>query len=169
MVVMPVAGAVHTLEPGAAAAAMNFSDSVEWVGKGIEAAGVATVVVGALLATLLFLRHQPAGQELLRYRLYRERLGRVILLALEFLVAGDIIRTVAIQPTFTTVGVLAAIVAIRSFLSMELEMEIEGRWPWQRGSDAVQRAGQVDVERQRAQADGRTPNDGPYAQTGGRG
>ncbi len=61
----------------------------------------------------------------------RSRLGRAILLGLELLVAGDIIRTVAVTPTFTSVGVLAIIVAIRTFLSFTLEVEIAGRWPWQ--------------------------------------
>lgn len=59
-------------------------------------------------------------------------LGRAILLGLEFLVAGDIIRTVAISPTISSVGVLAVIVLIRTVLSATLTVEIEGRWPWQR-------------------------------------
>ena len=63
---------------------------------------------------------------------FRQGLGRAILLGLEFLVAGDIIRTVGVSPTFTSVGVLAIIVLIRTFLSFELELEIDGRWPWQR-------------------------------------
>jgi len=46
-------------------------------------------------------------------------------------VAGDIIRTVAISPTFTSVGVLGAIVVIRTFLSVALQVETEARWPWQ--------------------------------------
>jgi uncharacterized membrane protein len=65
------------------------------------------------------------------YRSYRRSLARAILLGLEFLVAGDIVRTVAIDPTFRSVGILAIIVAIRTFLSIELQLEIEGRWPWQ--------------------------------------
>ncbi len=56
--------------------------------------------------------------------------GRAILLGLELLLAGDIIRTVAIEPTFASVGVLAAIVAIRTFLSFSLQLELEGRPPW---------------------------------------
>ncbi len=66
------------------------------------------------------------------YHRYRQDVGRAILLGLEFLVAGDIISTVAVSPTFTSVGVLAGIVAIRTFLSFSLEVELEGRWPWQR-------------------------------------
>jgi len=68
---------------------------------------------------------------------YRRGLGRSILLGLELLVAGDIIRTVAIDPTFTSVGVLAVIVAVRTFLSWSLEVELQGRWPWQGGEAAT--------------------------------
>jgi hypothetical protein len=66
-----------------------------------------------------------------RYRELRANLGRAILLGLEFLVAADIIGTVAIEPSFRSLGVLALIVAIRTFLSFSLELEISGRWPWQ--------------------------------------
>ena len=74
----------------------------------------------------------PAGSAPLSvYRSYRQLLGRSILLGLELLVAADIIRTVAVTPTFESVGVLAIIVLIRTFLSFSLELEITGRWPWQ--------------------------------------
>ncbi|MGH4010249.1 MAG: DUF1622 domain-containing protein [Pseudonocardiaceae bacterium] len=66
------------------------------------------------------------------YRRYRQGIGRAILLGLEFLVVGDIIHTVAVSPTFESVGVLATIVAIRTFLSMSLEVELAGRWPCNR-------------------------------------
>ena len=66
------------------------------------------------------------------YRAYRQGIGRAILLGLELLVAADIIRTVAVDPSFRSVGVLAVIVAVRTFLSFTLEVELEGRWPWQR-------------------------------------
>ncbi len=78
-------------------------------------------------------RNLPAGAESLStYRLYRQLLGRSILLGLELLVAADAIRTVAVTPTFESVGVLAMIVLIRTFLSFSLELEITGRWPWQK-------------------------------------
>lgn len=66
------------------------------------------------------------------YRPYRQFLGRSILLGLELLVAADIIRTVAVTPTLTSITVLAGIVLIRTFLSFSLELEITGRWPWQK-------------------------------------
>jgi uncharacterized membrane protein len=91
---------------------------------------VAAIVVGSLAATV------QAGVRLGRrepdnYRRFRHQLGRSILLGLELLVAADIIRTVAVTPTLTSVGVLAVIVGIRTLLSFSLELEISGRWPWQ--------------------------------------
>ncbi len=109
---------------------MTFSDSIETVSKTVDVAGVATIVIGALVATYLAWSER-GGSGIDRYRTYRRRLGRAILLGLELLVAADIIRTVAVTPTFTSVGVLAIIVVIRTFLSMSLEVELEGRWPWQ--------------------------------------
>jgi uncharacterized membrane protein len=64
--------------------------------------------------------------------LYRSKLGRAILLGLEFLVAADIINTVAIEPSLQSLAILGGIVLIRTFLSFSLEVEIEGRWPWDR-------------------------------------
>ncbi|MEV6761897.1 DUF1622 domain-containing protein [Streptomyces sp. NPDC051105] len=111
--------------------AVEFQPIVELVGRGVDAAGVAIIVVGTLLATVIAgirLNRRQAGA----YRGYRRRVGRSILLGLEFLVAGDIIRTVAVAPTYKSVGVLAVIVGIRTFLSFSLELEITGRWPWQK-------------------------------------
>ena len=113
-------------------AANDFKDWVELVGKVIDATGVAVVVFGLALASVVFitrLRGQDGFEDV--YRSYRQGLGRAILLGLEFLVAADIIRTVAVSPSFKSAGVLALIVLIRTFLSMSLQVEIEGRWPWQ--------------------------------------
>jgi len=70
------------------------------------------------------------------YLCVRETFGRSILLGLEILVAADLIRTIAVEPTLENLAVLAALIAIRTLLSWSLEVEIDGRWPWQR-SDAV--------------------------------
>ena len=113
---------------------MQFQHVVELVGTAVDGAGVATIVVGGLAATVLAAVGLVRGRAGV-YRGYRRRLGRSILLGLELLVAGDIIRTVAVSPTYTSVGVLAVIVAIRTFLSFSLELEITGRWPWQQTVD----------------------------------
>ncbi len=113
---------------------MSFQELIELVGKAIDAGGVAIVVVGVAVATVLALR-RLLSKEAGAYESYRRLLGRSILLGLEFLVAADIIRTVAVTPTFRSVGVLAVIVLIRTFLSFSLELEITGRWPWQKKPD----------------------------------
>src|SRR5690606_36417368 len=94
--------------------------------------GVGVMVIGALATTWLAAtaRRRAPGSGI--YEPYRRNLGRSILLGLEFLVAADLIKTVAVTPTFTSVGVLAIIVLIRTFLSWSLQLEIDGRWPWQR-------------------------------------
>jgi uncharacterized membrane protein len=110
----------------------DFTDVVDFISKVIDGAGVAVVVVGLLLATCVFALAQrdPAGRGA-AYRVYRQQVGKAILLGLEFLVAADIIRTVAVSPSFRGVGVLALVVAVRTFLSFTLDVELEGRWPWQ--------------------------------------
>lgn len=111
---------------------MDFKETVELVGKGVDALGVAVVVLGIVAASANFatkLRASGGSHE--AYRRYRQGIGKAILLGLEFLVAADIIRTVAVSPTFRSAGVLAVIVVIRTFLSLSLEVELEGRFPWQ--------------------------------------
>ncbi|MFN2593700.1 MAG: DUF1622 domain-containing protein [Actinomycetota bacterium] len=110
---------------------MSFHDIVENVGKTVDGVGVFVIATGVLYYTATAARQRGAktGD---RYTTYRQGIGRVILLGLEFLVAGDIIRTVAVSPTFRSAGILAIIVAIRTFLSFTLEVELNGRWPWQR-------------------------------------
>jgi uncharacterized membrane protein len=109
--------------------------AIEWITRAIEVAGIGIIVVGAFgsLAKFLLdlLRHRPNEAIVAAFR---TNLGRAILLGLEFLVAADIVHTVAIDPTLDSLAVLAGIVLIRTFLSFSLEVEIEGRWPWQRGT-----------------------------------
>jgi uncharacterized membrane protein len=110
---------------------MDYNHVIENIGKVIDAAGVAVIVVGMLIsagATVVELSRHETGI----YRHFRQQLGRTILLGLELLVVGDIVRTVAAQPTLTSVAILAIIVLIRTFLSFSLEVELTGYWPWQR-------------------------------------
>ena len=107
---------------------MRFTEAIDTVGKAVDVVGVATIAVGVVAATVMSLRQQTGAAD--RYRVLRQRMGRAILLGLELLVAADIIRTVAVTPTLESVGVLAIIVAIRTFLSFSLEVELDSRWPW---------------------------------------
>jgi uncharacterized membrane protein len=108
---------------------MAFDEVVETVGKAVDVVGVIAIIAGGTIAVVAFarnLRDRSGGDA---YRALRASLGRSILLGLEILVAADIIRTVAATPTFQSVGVLAGIVLIRTFLSFSLEVELEGRFP----------------------------------------
>ena len=110
---------------------MQFTEIISLAGYAIEAVGVLVVVAGSCLASFAFLRsfrHLPEG---VAYRTLRRQLGRSIILGLEFLIAGDIIRTVVVADTLENVAVLGLIILIRSFLSVTLHLEVEGRWPWQ--------------------------------------
>jgi uncharacterized membrane protein len=104
----------------------------EWCVLLIELLGISIITLVALYALLQALRRllketerEPIFQQL------RHRVGSGILLGLEFLIAADIIHTVAVDLTFYSIGVLAVVVLIRTFLSFTLEVELSGRWPWQ--------------------------------------
>jgi uncharacterized membrane protein len=113
----------------------SFDMALHWVAMLIEGAGVAIIVLGALVALVISLRQLVSGDSpSAAYHQFRTTLGRGILLGLELLVAADIIGTVAVEPTLQNLSVLALIVLIRTFLSVSLSVEIDGRWPWQKAS-----------------------------------
>jgi uncharacterized membrane protein len=113
---------------------MNFEYLITSSARFIEFAGVAVLLFGALLAAGVFAKHLLDKMTFQHaYHALRADLGRAILLGLELLVIADIIGTVAIEPTLKNLSVLAVIVAIRTVLSFTLELEVSGRWPWNRG------------------------------------
>lgn len=97
----------------------------------VELCGIAVILIGAAISFLRYARGYARDGAECAYKALRSNLGRSILLGLELLVAADIINTVAIEPTLESLAVLAGIVLIRTFLSFSLEVEIDGRWPWQ--------------------------------------
>jgi uncharacterized membrane protein len=123
-------------------ASTGFSDNVENVVQVVEAVGVAILVLGGLLVLLhsLALYLTPA-RRVNAYYYFRRHLGRTILLGLEVLIVADIIRTVIVNQTAESVAVLATIVLVRIVLSWSLAVEIDGVWPWKKGS-----AGRVPTE-----------------------
>ncbi len=101
------------------------------VAQAFELAGMAVVVLGALVAAARFARPEhKTGED--RVAAFRRAFGRTILTSLELLVAADIIRTITIDPSLDSVLALGFVVLIRTFLSFSLEVEIDGRWPWQK-------------------------------------
>ena len=104
---------------------------MQWVSLAFDAVGVLVIAVGAIAAAAR-LTVAVLVTQVINSRRFQQDFGGAIVLGLEFLVAGDIIRTVVVAPTLENVAVLAIIVLIRTVLSMALQVEIEGRWPWQR-------------------------------------
>jgi uncharacterized membrane protein len=110
---------------------MSFDDIIGKIGEVIDAAGVAVIVLGTLIAAVAAAVRLARGEARV-YSRFRRQLGQNILLGLELLVAADIVRTVAAQLTVIGVAILGLIVLIRTFLSFSLQVELTGRWPWQR-------------------------------------
>jgi uncharacterized membrane protein len=111
---------------------VQIEQAIELAAVLIEVLAVAIIVIATIGATISYARRligRTAG--LSGYEQYKVRLGRALLLGLEILVAADIVRTVALEPSLTNVGILALLVLIRTFLSWSLVVEIEHRWPWQ--------------------------------------
>ena len=110
---------------------MEFKELISIAGYAIETIGVVVIIVGSVVSTFRFLskfREEPEGTA---YGIFRRQLGRSIILGLEFLIAGDIIRTVIVADTLQNVMILGLIILIRTFLGFTLHFEVEGRWPWE--------------------------------------
>lgn len=110
---------------------MTYDQTISDVVKVVEAGGAAIMVLGGLGALAQF-AVRAAGPGTASYTELRRNLGRCILVGLEVLIVADIVRTIIVDQTLTSVAVLAAIVIIRIVLSFSLEVEIDGAWPWRR-------------------------------------
>ena len=111
---------------------MSFTQVMDYVTRGFEVAGVVVLIIGFLSGIARALHAYATGHAEASYDVMRRYFGRSILLGLEILVAADLIRTVAVDPTWQNVAVLGLIVLIRTFLSFSLEVEMDGVWPWRR-------------------------------------
>jgi uncharacterized membrane protein len=108
----------------------SLNGAVDVAATGIEIFAVGVIVVGFILATIRFVV-QVREKIDAAYTNYRIMLGRSMLLGLEFLVAGDVVRTVALAPTLSNLAILGVLILVRTFLSWSLVVEMENRWPWQ--------------------------------------
>lgn len=106
---------------------------IEWAALGIELLAIAVIVSAVVILAVqrgtvryLFQLEKPGA-----FERYKHQLGKALLLGLELLVAADVVRTVALEPTVSNLVVLALLVFVRTFLSWAMSVEIEGRWPWQ--------------------------------------
>lgn len=105
---------------------------LEPMASALEFFGVAVILIGVGVATLVYLKDVFIVSGENAYTRYRANLGRGILLGLEILIGADIIATIISPLTWESVGLLGLIVLIRTFLSFSLEAEIDGEWPWKR-------------------------------------
>jgi uncharacterized membrane protein len=105
--------------------------AMEMAATGVEALAVLVIVLAIVVGTIRYLGEGARDD---RYKAYKERLTKALLLGLEFLVAADIVRTVAIETTLNNVLILGLLVIVRTVLSWSLVVEMDGRWPWQVGA-----------------------------------
>ena len=113
---------------------MHFTETMDRISKGFEVIGVGVLAFGfafAVVRSAMTMSRTGSGAQ--SYRTLRSIFGWSILLSLEVLVAADLIRTVAVQPSLANVSVLGLIILIRTVLSFSLDIEIEGVLPWRRG------------------------------------
>ena len=112
---------------------MTYDQFISDAVKVVEATGAAIMIVGGLAALIAYgISVVQSPTRAGAYQKLRQRLGRAILLGLEVLIVGDIVRTIIVDPTIRSVAVLGMIVVIRIVLSFALEVEIDGVWPWSR-------------------------------------
>ena len=115
---------------------MTFTDAMQGVEMAFEAAAAFVLVAGTTIGFVRAARDLAANRPD-TYERVRSFVGRSLLLGLELFVAADLVRTVAVSPSIESVGVLALIVLIRTFLSFSLDVELEGRFPWRSHPDAT--------------------------------
>ena len=111
----------------------EFAENVVFV---VEVVAMLLLLVGLTVSTARYLYGIAQRQGAKAYTSYRRNLGRTLLLTLEFLIAADILETVAVEKTFNSLGILGGLVIIRTVLSFALEVEMNGRWPWRVRQDS---------------------------------
>ena len=115
---------------------MLMLELIGYVGYTVEAFGVFVIVAGAIIAVTRFGSRQTISHGGEPYNEFRRVMGRSMMVGLEFLVAGDIIRTVVASHTFEDIAILGLVVIIRTILVFTIHLELEGHWPWQQPPSA---------------------------------
>jgi uncharacterized membrane protein len=109
----------------------KFAELISITGYAVETVGVIIIIIGSILASIRAAGQLSHGSKVDLYRKYRREIGQAMLLGLEFLVAGDIIRTVVVANSIADVASLGLVVLIRTVLVFTIHLEVEGCWPWQ--------------------------------------
>jgi uncharacterized membrane protein len=103
----------------------------EYASGAISLFAVAVIVVGFSVAAGRYaFRFRELSPEKV-FKQFKVELGKALTLGLEILVLADVIKTITVTPTYQSLAVLAFLVVVRTVVSWTLELEIEGRWPWQ--------------------------------------
>jgi uncharacterized membrane protein len=116
---------------------VSYEQLMELVVKAFEAAGVAILAIGSIVALIRFVMAYLTGHRAGAYMKARQGVGYAILLGLEVLIIADIVRTITIDPTLDSALFLGVIVLVRTFLSFSLEIDLDGVLPWRRGTSKV--------------------------------
>jgi uncharacterized membrane protein len=99
----------------------------------IEILGVSVLVLGFLISAGWYLRHYRRTATPDPIREFKRGLGRTVIIGLEILVAATIVKTVTVEATLVSVGLLAGMIGVRTIISWAMVLEIDGHWPWQSG------------------------------------
>jgi uncharacterized membrane protein len=110
---------------------LPMRDIALWTSEVLDITAFAVILLAVAISTVAFLAGVAQSGFLANYREYRANLGRGILIGLEILIAADILKSVVVDPTLEGIAVLGGIVLIRTFLSISLDVEINGHWPWE--------------------------------------
>ena len=115
-------------------------DVMEQISRAFEWIAVAVLILAFLLALFSVARDLLRGVPTrIMYRQGRAIFGRGLLVSLEILVAADLIRTVAVQPSTSNVATLGLIVVVRILLGFALDVEIDGVLPWRKRQQRSER------------------------------
>jgi uncharacterized membrane protein len=123
-------------------------DIALWTSEVLDITAFAVILIAVAISTAVFIARVWQSGFLANYRDYRANLGRGILIGLEILIAADILKSVVVDPTLQGIAVLGGIVLIRTFLSISLDVEINGHWPW----ETTRLAQQADIPEQHGPA-----------------
>ena len=108
---------------------------LEHAGAAISLFAVAVIVVGFALALGRYLIQFRESKPEVNFKRFKIELGKSLTLGLEILVLADVIETITVTPSYQSLTVLAFLVVVRTVVSWTLALEIEGRWPWQPGTE----------------------------------
>lgn len=120
---------------------MEFEEVMEYAARFFEVLGVAIIILGGLHALARAIVERPGTTAYFDHA--RRNFGRPLILGLEVLIAADVVKTITVDPSYESAAVLGILVLVRIILTLALDVEIEGMWPWKRAERGAAQAAQV--------------------------